>query len=130
GHLTVGEVRDAEELVPAEPADAVAWNAATMELGALVCTARNPGCDRCPVAELCAWVRAGRPLGAPARRAQAWSGTDRQVRGQVMAALRSAPGAVAEPQLLGLAADLEQGARCLASLVTDGLAVAEGPPGA
>ncbi len=29
------------------------WNQALMELGALVCTASNPGCSRCPLAEAC-----------------------------------------------------------------------------
>ena len=37
------------------------WNVAVMELGALVCVARGPRCDECPVADLCAWNVAGRP---------------------------------------------------------------------
>jgi len=32
-----------------------AFNQAMMELGALVCTARNPRCDGCPVHRDCAW---------------------------------------------------------------------------
>jgi A/G-specific adenine glycosylase len=39
------------------------WNQAVMELGALVCTAFDPGCARCPVARFC---RAGLS-GAPTR---------------------------------------------------------------
>lgn len=35
------------------------FNQALMELGAKVCTPRNPGCDVCPVAELCAAKQAG-----------------------------------------------------------------------
>ena len=31
------------------------WAAATMELGALICTSKNPVCGRCPVAEKCQW---------------------------------------------------------------------------
>jgi A/G-specific adenine glycosylase len=29
------------------------WNQALMDLGALICTARNPKCEACPVAEVC-----------------------------------------------------------------------------
>jgi A/G-specific adenine glycosylase len=36
------------------------WNQALMELGALVCTPRNPLCLECPVSELCAARAAGR----------------------------------------------------------------------
>jgi A/G-specific adenine glycosylase len=36
------------------------WNQALMELGATVCTARSPGCDRCPVRRSCAAHRGGR----------------------------------------------------------------------
>src|SRR4051794_33354796 len=67
------------------------WAAATMELGALVCTARSPHCDACPVADLCRWRAAGYPAyDGPARRGQAWHGTDRQCRGRLMAVLREA----------------------------------------
>ena len=42
---------EAERCVPAErPGD---YNQALMELGATVCTPRNPRCDRCPLAEDC-----------------------------------------------------------------------------
>ena len=43
-------------------ADGRDWSVAVMELGALVCTAANPRCGDCPVADLCAWRR-GRPPG-------------------------------------------------------------------
>ena len=42
-------------LLPDDPATAATWAVATMELGALVCTARQPSCDACPLADLCAW---------------------------------------------------------------------------
>ena len=67
------------------------WNATIMEFGALVCTARNPLCGECPIADRCAWRAAGYPALEQPRRGQAWAGTDRQVRGIVMAHLRSAP---------------------------------------
>jgi len=43
--------RVAEEVHPQE---AIHWNNALMELGALVCTARAPRCDACPWADGCA----------------------------------------------------------------------------
>ena len=47
---TVDEVRRATRYVPDDHATAARWAAASMELGALVCTARSPRCDVCPVA--------------------------------------------------------------------------------
>ncbi len=76
------------------------WAVAVMELGALVCTAASPSCGRCPVADQCAWTLAGRPAyDGPPRRGQAWAGTDRQVRGRLMAVLREAEGSVARTRL-------------------------------
>ncbi len=59
--LTRSELALAESLVPADPLTAATWNVAVMELGALVCTARGPRCEACPLAALCAWQQAGRP---------------------------------------------------------------------
>lgn len=119
---TVGERRRAWRWVPESDGDAVVWSVAAMELGATVCTARNPACGRCPVSEHCAWLAAGQPAwGGPERVAQAWEGTDRQIRGRIMAALRSADAPVAVESVEW--ADVEQRARAAASLVADGLAV-------
>ncbi len=41
----------AERLLP--PRRAYAWNQALMDLGARICTARNPRCGECPVAAYC-----------------------------------------------------------------------------
>ena len=123
--LTVAERARAAEVVPADAATAAAWNAAAMELGALICTSRAPACERCPVADRCAWLAAGRPADphAARRRTQPWHGTDRQLRGRVMAALRAASGPVAAGDLgLGDGTD-----RVLAGLVADGLV--EAAPG-
>lgn len=85
-----GEFAFAERLLPEAGPAASRWNAAVMELGALVCTARAPRCDECPLRPDCAWVRAGMPADdAPVRPKQAWHGTDRQLRGAIMAVLRS-----------------------------------------
>ena len=102
--------------------DAHRWAAATMELGALVCTARSPRCDECPVADLCRWRAAGYPAyDGPARRGQAWHGTDRQCRGRLMAVLRNATGPVPKAALDLAWADAPQRERALDGLVADGL---------
>jgi A/G-specific adenine glycosylase len=102
--------------------DAHRWAAATMELGALICTARSPRCDECPVADLCRWRAAGYPAyDGPARRGQAWHGTDRQCRGRLMAVLRDAPGPVPKSALDLVWPDVMQRERALDGLVADGL---------
>ena len=116
------ERRLAESLLPDAPAEAARWAVATMELGALVCTAAAPRCELCPVASACAWRLAGKPAhDGPARRTQAWAGTDRQCRGRLMAALREADGAVPRLLLEEAWTDAAQRERCLDSLVGDGL---------
>ena len=124
GHLTRAERDAASALVPRDPAASVRWNIGAMELGALVCLSRAPRCDDCPIRDRCVWFAAGKPgLGCMTGRRQAWVGSDRQVRGRVMAILREA---VRPVNLTGHAdvADVEPGQldRCLDSLVADGLA--------
>lgn len=120
---TADEVRTAAAVVPAEPAAAARWAAASMELGALVCTTRAPRCDACPVASLCAWRAAGRPADSHVarRRTQAWAGTDRQVRGRVMALFRETLTPVRIADVEALWPDRAQLARCLDGLMADGL---------
>ncbi len=114
----------AASLLPGEPSTAATWAVATMELGALVCTARRPACDACPVAEACAWRAAGFPAyDGPPRRGQAWTGTDRQCRGRIMALARETEGSVALDRLESVWPSTEQRERCLAGLVEDGLLV-------
>ncbi|MFW6724000.1 A/G-specific adenine glycosylase [Streptomyces sp. MAR4 CNY-716] len=122
GATTAVERRVARELLPAEDAEAARWGAATMELGALVCTARKPDCGNCPVATLCAWRLAGHPAHAgPPRRTQSYAGTDRQVRGRLLAVLRDADGPVPQQRLDAVWHEPVQRARALDSLVSDGL---------
>lgn len=64
------------------------WAAATMELGALICTAKKPLCGRCPVADKCQWRSLDYPSSERMKRTQSWHGTDRQCRGTVVQALR------------------------------------------
>src|SRR5436190_1879022 len=51
--------RLAESLVAAS-ASARDFNQGLMEIGALICTPRNPSCDRCPVRAHCVALRSGR----------------------------------------------------------------------
>ena len=44
------------------------FNEALMDLGALVCTPRQPGCPRCPVRKDCRALTAGRQLDVPVRK--------------------------------------------------------------
>lgn len=64
------------------------WAASTMELGALICTAKNPLCGRCPVADQCQWRSLDYPATDRVKRTQTWHGTDRQCRGRIVQALR------------------------------------------
>jgi A/G-specific adenine glycosylase len=125
--LSAAERARAETLVPDEPAVAARWAVAVMELGALVCTARSPRCDSCPLSDGCAWRLAGSPsYDGPVRRVQSFAGTDRQVRGLLMAVLRDRPGPAGAEELAAVWADGQQRDRALAGLVTDGLVVADG----
>lgn len=124
--LTREEMARAAGVVPDDDATAARWSVGVMELGALVCTARAPRCAQCPVHDQCAWRAAGLPPDRHThrRRRQAWAGTDRQVRGRVMAALRAADHPVPESLLDDVGPD-EQRRRAIAGLVADGLVVRE-----
>jgi A/G-specific adenine glycosylase len=91
------------------------FNQATIELGALVCRARAPRCEACPLEPGCSWDG-----DAPVRRAPAvrFEDTDRWVRGRVIAAL-----AAGEDLPLIDASRLE---RALAALERDGLVQRDG----
>jgi A/G-specific adenine glycosylase len=112
------------EHLPLPRAEARAFNAGTMELGAIVCTARAPRCGECPVAELCAWRAGGYPAYAGPRtpRQQRYEGSDREARGRILAVLRTATIPVDEHALTDGAPDRTQARRALAALLADGLA--------
>ncbi|KRF14897.1 A/G-specific adenine glycosylase [Nocardioides sp. Soil796] len=122
--VTKAERDLATSLLPDDAPTAATWAVATMELGALVCTASNPACGRCPVSDRCAWVAAGRPAyDGPARRTQTYAGTDRQVRGRLLGVVRDSESAVPRHRLDAVWSDEPQRDRALASLVADGLLV-------
>jgi A/G-specific adenine glycosylase len=125
--------RLADALVPA--GEGWAHNQTVLDLGATVCTARAPRCDVCPIAHGCVWHGRGGGEPDPARttagtsRPQArFEGSDRQLRGRVLAALRSGP--VQHEQLaaqLGRAADEAARVRSVIdALIADGLVERDG----
>lgn len=128
GNPSRSDLVDAEALLPRDDAGNLAPNAprfsaALMELGALVCTARNPRCDVCPLIEDCTWVRLGKPAHAgPPRKVQKFAGTDRQVRGLLLDVLRGTEHPVERAKLdVVWTADIAQRDRALDSLLVDGL---------
>jgi len=119
---TVAERRVANQLLPDGGERAARFSVALMELGALVCRARAPECDRCPVANRCAWRNAGYPPSAlPPRRPQTYEGTDRHARGAVLAVLRAQRRPARRSQLRAAWTDDVQLDRALDGLVADGL---------
>lgn len=128
GNPARGDLADADALTPRSPdgspaPEAPEFSAALMELGALVCTARNPKCDECPIAEHCRWLARGRPAHTgPPKRTQKYEGTDRQARGKLLDVLRGSTSPVKRGALdLAWTRDPGQRDRALDSLLTDGL---------
>ncbi|MGC4961566.1 A/G-specific adenine glycosylase [Gordonia sp. DT218] len=127
GNPSRGDLADATALLPhstdgSVDAAAPRFSAALMELGALVCTARSPRCDECPLPD-CTWIRLGRPAHTgPARKVQKFAGTDRQVRGLLLDVLRGTDHPVVRARLDTVwTTDTAQRDRALDSLLTDGL---------
>lgn len=125
----------ADAAVP--PGEGWAWNQAMLDLGATCCTARAPRCEACPVAEACAWWRAGRPEPDPAIGSAGvaggqsrFAGSDRQGRGRLVEALRAGPVAPADlAAVMGWPDDAARAERVAASVVRDGLALADAADG-
>ena len=111
------------EILPTDAAAAAIVNAATMELGATVCTSRAPKCDECPIRHVCAWRLAGYPDTGDTRRKQSkYEGSDRQARGAALRELRAAAArGIPIDMLLGDWHDPAQRDRAISSLLDDGL---------
>jgi A/G-specific adenine glycosylase len=128
GPAARADLDDMDALLPADAAEAAAFNAATMELGALICTSRTPRCESCPIAEHCRWHLLDHPDTGDARPRQAtYEGSDRQARGAVLRALRHTDdGRLRLVETIPEWADPAQRERAIASLVADGLAQVSG----
>ena len=83
---TVRERESRLAILPSRNADN--WAAATMELGALICTSKNASCNDCPIISQCKWRKNGYPQTELVRKSQDWHGTDRKCRGTIVQALR------------------------------------------
>ncbi|MEP6871245.1 MAG: A/G-specific adenine glycosylase [Anaerolineaceae bacterium] len=65
-------------------------NLALMDLGALICIARQPACNRCPLRSACAWRNGGyQPSLSPPRPNPRFETTARFARGRIVDALRA-----------------------------------------
>ncbi len=100
------------------------FNQSMLDLGAQFCTS-SPQCANCPVAQVCRWRQEGGPDPAPtsagvSRRQSTFEGSDRQLRGRVLAALRQRPHSLQQlMDTLDVAG--ERGASVIDGLVRDGL---------
>jgi A/G-specific adenine glycosylase len=119
--VTAAERSVAESVTPDRPSIAATWSVATMELGALVCTARAPACHRCPVATCCRWREQGYQAGPRPIRVQRYAGTDRHCRGTLLSVLRDATEPVPQSNLESAWSKPSQRQRSLDSLIADGL---------
>lgn len=84
------ETTRAEALLPENGREAADVSLSLMEFGALVCTQLSPSCDECAIHANCAWAAAGYPKDEKRPTPQPYVGTDRQARGRIMKALRTA----------------------------------------
>ena len=112
-----------EELIPKK--DPHLWAAATMELGAVICTSQSPKCGICPVAHVCTWRSLDYPKSDIVKRRQSWHGTDRQCRGTIVQALRENE-VLTKSQITQLWDVPSQLEKALLTLLDDGLIESRG----
>jgi A/G-specific adenine glycosylase len=92
----------------ATAAEAAAWMHASMEFGAMVCTARRPACATCPVRDGCPSRDAG--VHVPVPRQASFLDSERSVRGQLLRELSVAAGhaiPIARAEVMAGGHDLE-----------------------
>ncbi|WBU38335.1 A/G-specific adenine glycosylase [Homoserinibacter sp. YIM 151385] len=122
---TRADLERMDAFLPEDRELSVLVNAGTMELGQTVCTARAPRCGACPIAAACAWRTAGYPdyEGPRAPRQARFEGSDRQVRGLVLRALRGSEIPVPREAVAADWPDAAQRERAIAGLLRDRLVV-------
>jgi len=115
----------ADELVPV--GSGWQWNQGLFDFAVAVCTKRDPGCSSCPVATACRWRGNGddpavNSAGVSGKQST-FVGSERQVRGRIVDALRNGPVALADLSHFGRPEDSRGDMiRIVDGLVTDGLA--------
>jgi A/G-specific adenine glycosylase len=119
------------------------WNQAIMELGAIICTATAPKCPRCPLRGDCRDYAArlaaddallplppAKPRRVAERKDAPFAGSNRQIRGRIIDALRESPQPVAQLHAhltsLGLTLDTAKLTSIIAGLGRDGLVMVDG----
>ena len=102
--------------------DAARWHHALMDLGAMVCTARSPRCEACPLFAPC--VAKGHDTAPARRRQKAFATSDRRIRGAIMKLLRER-GRVTRSALRNAIPDARV-PRLLRALAKDGLLTERG----
>ena len=118
----------ADQVAPA--GEGWAWNQSMLDLGAMICTKRNPTCRACPALATCGWQGEGADPAVGSAgvsgKQSTFAGSDRQGRGRLVDRLRAE--SVAEEDLaavMGWPGDHERATRVAAGLIADGLAVRE-----
>ena len=141
GRLVLGDLQPARESSPAEivriaerlmpRGEALRWNPAVMDFGSAVCAPR-PRCADCPLSRLCAAQPrfAAGERAEPLRAQPAFEGSQRQLRGILMRALRERGRPIAKSSLTAHAAAQSGRSRrdvdaALEALIRDGLAHSE-----
>jgi len=104
-----------------DPGSPGTWNQAMMDLGREVCRPA-PRCEVCPFERWCRFRGAGRPgKMTTARRQPPFEGSNRQVRGRIVAVLRDRPSAGIAGLVEATGIDLQRVEVAAAGLVRDGI---------
>jgi A/G-specific adenine glycosylase len=104
-----------------DPGSPGTWNQAMMDLGREVCRP-TPRCEVCPFERWCRFRGAGRPGRVTTARTQPpFEGSNRQVRGRIVAVLRDRPSAGIAGLVAATRIDLERVEVAAAGLVRDGI---------
>jgi len=101
------------------------FNQAMLDLGAQFCTSR-PRCDDCPVSRVCRWRHEGGDdpavlSGGVSKKQSAFVGSDRQIRGRLLAVLREGSASTATLRARAGTEDNVRVAAVLQTLLADGL---------
>jgi len=112
----------AHDLLPVSDRHAARWSAASMEFGALICTARDPLCEKCPIVNDCNWFSLGKPASTIPKKSQAqYEGSLRQERGRILKILRENQSPSSIEELAAQSPDPERLETALGQLITEAM---------